>query len=84
MENYRFTVPSLDKFPLMEDSKVPGEIICDDKKIAINVGRKAVILSVKNMGDRPIQVFYRFLFFQFYRIISLIHDNNQLPNTMCT
>ncbi|CAK9325628.1 unnamed protein product [Citrullus colocynthis] len=49
-------VPSLDKFPLMEDSKVPGEIICDDKKIAINVGRKAVILSVKNMGDRPIQV----------------------------
>ncbi|KAG6573656.1 hypothetical protein SDJN03_27543, partial [Cucurbita argyrosperma subsp. sororia] len=49
-------VPSLDKFPSLESSTVPGEIICVDGDIAINVGRKAVILKINNKGDRPIQV----------------------------
>ncbi|XP_023541540.1 LOW QUALITY PROTEIN: urease-like [Cucurbita pepo subsp. pepo] len=49
-------VPSLDKFPSLESSTVPGEIICVDGEIAINVGRKAVILKINNKGDRPIQV----------------------------
>lgn len=62
-KNY-FTVPSLDKFPSLESSTVPGEIICVDGEIAINVGRKAVILKINNKGDRPIQVLYMFLFFQ--------------------
>lgn len=49
---------------MMENSVVPGEIICPDDKISINVGRRAVRLSVVNKGDRPIQVFPMFLFFQ--------------------
>ncbi|CAK9325627.1 unnamed protein product [Citrullus colocynthis] len=49
-------VPSPEKFPMMENSVVPGEIICPDDKISINVGRRAVRLSVVNKGDRPIQV----------------------------
>lgn len=49
-------VPSLDKFPTVEDSKVPGEIICRSGHITLNYGRKAIILKVANTGDRPIQV----------------------------
>lgn len=73
-------MPSPEKFPLMENSAVPGEIICPDEKIAINVGRKAVILSVVNKGDRPIQVF-PVLFFQCKLVkpnLTTVHGNNQL------
>ncbi|KAL4638694.1 hypothetical protein ACB092_03G164500 [Castanea dentata] len=49
-------VPSLDKFPDVEDKKFPGEIIYGDGNITLNCGRKAVILKVVNTGDRPVQV----------------------------
>lgn len=49
-------VPSLDKFPDVEDKKFPGEIIYGDGNITLNHGRKAVILKVVNTGDRPVQV----------------------------
>lgn len=49
-------VPSLDKFPDIEDKKFPGEIIYGDGNITLNHGRKAVILKVVNTGDRPVQV----------------------------
>ncbi|KAK9117493.1 hypothetical protein Sjap_016440 [Stephania japonica] len=51
-------VPSLDKFPGIEnDYKVPGEIIVSKRNpISLNTGRKAVIIIVRNIGDRPIQV----------------------------
>ncbi|KAM4120388.1 hypothetical protein ACJW30_03G127400 [Castanea mollissima] len=49
-------VPSLDKFPDVEDKKFPGEIIYGDGNITLNRGRKAVILKVVNTGDRPVQV----------------------------
>uniref|UniRef100_A0A2N9FRW1 Urease n=1 Tax=Fagus sylvatica TaxID=28930 RepID=A0A2N9FRW1_FAGSY len=49
-------VPSLDKFPELEDKKIPGEIIFGDGNITLNHGRKAVILRVVNTGDRPVQV----------------------------
>ncbi|XP_021899689.1 urease isoform X1 [Carica papaya] len=49
-------VPSLDKFPAIEDSKIPGEIIFGYGSISLNHGRKAVILKVVNTGDRPVQV----------------------------
>lgn len=45
-------VPSLDKFPAIEDSKIPGEIIFGYGSISLNHGRKAVILKVVNTGDR--------------------------------
>lgn len=60
------TVPSLDKFPTVEDCKVPGEIICGSGHIILNCGRKATILKVANMGDRPIQVLEIKLKFPFF------------------
>ncbi len=34
----------------------PGEMFIDDGEHALNVGRRAITLVVKNAGDRPIQV----------------------------
>ncbi|XP_035540468.1 urease-like [Juglans regia] len=49
-------VPSLEKFPGVEDNKIPGEIIFGGGNITLNHGKKAVILRVVNTGDRPVQV----------------------------
>ncbi|KAE8023675.1 hypothetical protein FH972_009347 [Carpinus fangiana] len=49
-------VPSPDKFPGVEDNKIPGEVNFGNGNITLNHGRKAVILSVVNTGDRPVQV----------------------------
>ncbi|XP_027334466.1 urease-like isoform X2 [Abrus precatorius] len=50
-------VPSLDKFTENgEDHRIPGEIIFGDGCLTLNPGRKAIILTVVNKGDRPIQV----------------------------
>jgi urease subunit beta len=35
---------------------IPGEMLIDDGEHALNVGRRAITLIVKNAGDRPIQV----------------------------
>lgn len=35
---------------------IPGEIICSDEPVAINVGRQVVTVEVVNTGDRPITV----------------------------
>ncbi len=35
---------------------IPGELITDSGDHALNVGRRAITLLVKNAGDRPIQV----------------------------
>ena len=34
----------------------PGEMFIDEGEHALNVGRRAIMLVVKNAGDRPIQV----------------------------
>ena len=34
----------------------PGEMFIDEGEHALNVGRRAITLVVKNAGDRPIQV----------------------------
>lgn len=49
-------VPSLDKFGGDEYDCIPGEIIFGPGKIALNMGRRAVILEVVNKADRPIQI----------------------------
>ncbi|GKD98595.1 urease isoform X1, partial [Tanacetum coccineum] len=49
-------IPSLEKFPIIEDGKIPGELILRNGHILLNSGREAVILKVTNDGDRPIQV----------------------------
>ncbi|KAA8533279.1 hypothetical protein F0562_033188 [Nyssa sinensis] len=49
-------VPSLQKFPEIENDRIPGELRLCGGRITLNSGRKAVILKVTNSGDRPIQV----------------------------
>ena len=34
---------------------IPGELFIQDGEIELNAGRKTVILTVANSGDRPIQ-----------------------------
>lgn len=50
------SVPPLEKFPVIEDSKIPGQMCFGGGLIVLNPQREAVILKVTNTGDRPIQV----------------------------
>ena len=43
---------------------IPGELFIKDGDIELNKGRKTVILSVANTGDRPIQVGSHYHFFE--------------------
>ena len=43
---------------------IPGEILCADGDIEINVGRKTVEVEVANTGDRPIQVGSHYHFYE--------------------
>ena len=43
---------------------IPGEILPADGEIEINAGLQAVVLSVANTGDRPIQVGSHYHFFE--------------------
>ena len=42
---------------MVEDDRIPGEIIVGSGNLILNPGRKALTLRVVNTGDRPIQVF---------------------------
>jgi urease subunit beta len=42
----------------------PGEIQAAPGEVAINEGRKTIIVAVKNSGDRPIQVGSHYHFFE--------------------
>jgi urease subunit beta len=35
---------------------IPGELLVDDGEIELNVGRPRIELTVRNAGDRPVQV----------------------------
>jgi len=35
---------------------IPGEILIDEGDLELNVGRPVLTLTVRNVGDRPIQV----------------------------
>lgn len=43
---------------------IPGEYLCDGPDLEINAGRPGVKISVKNTGDRPVQVGSHFHFFE--------------------
>ena len=43
---------------------IPGELLIDDGEIALNKGRETVRLSVKNSGDRPVQVGSHYHFYE--------------------
>ena len=43
---------------------IPGEVVTVDGDITLNEGRPAVVLTVANTGDRPIQVGSHYHFFE--------------------
>jgi urease subunit beta len=43
---------------------IPGEIRVQDGEIEINVGRRTLILTVANSGDRPIQIGSHYHFYE--------------------
>lgn len=47
-----------------EKNFIPGELIVDEGTIEINVGRETLTVSVKNSGDRPIQVGSHYHFYE--------------------
>ena len=49
---------------------IPGEWLLADEPIEINAGRRTVRLSVRNTGDRPIQVGSHFHFFEVNRVLE--------------
>jgi urease subunit beta len=43
---------------------IPGEMFIKDGDVTLNAGRKTVMLTVANSGDRPIQVGSHYHFFE--------------------
>ena len=49
---------------------IPGEWFLSNEPIEINAGRPGLLLSVRNTGDRPIQVGSHFHFFEVNRALE--------------
>src|SRR5258708_9455919 len=49
---------------------IPGEWLLSDEPIEINAGRRTLRLSVRNTGDRPIQVGSHFHFYEVNRALE--------------
>jgi urease subunit beta/urease subunit gamma/beta len=49
---------------------IPGEWLLSDAPIEINAGRRTLRLSVRNTGDRPIQVGSHFHFYEVNRALE--------------
>ena len=49
---------------------IPGEWLLSDEPIEINAGRRTLRISVRNTGDRPIQVGSHFHFFEVNRALE--------------
>jgi len=45
-------------------AEIPGEVICEEGEIELNAGRKTILLTVLNHGDRPVQVGSHYPFFE--------------------
>jgi urease beta subunit len=53
---------------------IPGEWLLSDEPIEINAGRRTLQLSVRNTGDRPIQVGSHFHFYEVNRALEFDRD----------
>ena len=53
---------------------IPGEWLLSDEPIEINAGRRRLRLSVRNTGDRPIQVGSHFHFHEVNRALDFDRD----------
>lgn len=47
-----------------------GEIIALDREITLNEGKRTVIITVTNIGDRPIQVGSHYHFFEVNKLLK--------------
>jgi urease subunit beta len=43
---------------------IPGEYFLEDGEIVLNAGRRTLVLTVANAGDRPIQVGSHYHFYE--------------------
>lgn len=53
---------------------IPGEIIIEPGTIQLNVGRKTKKITVRNTGDRPVQIGSHFHFFEVNSALSFDRD----------
>lgn len=53
-----------------KDRVQPGEIIVEDGDIELNAGRKTLTVTVKNTGDRPVQIGSHFHFFEINKALD--------------
>lgn len=49
---------------------IPGEWLISDEPIELNAGRRTLPISVRNTGDRPIQVGSHYHFFEVNRALE--------------
>jgi urease subunit beta len=49
---------------------IPGEIITAEGEIELNADREAIVLTVANRGDRPVQVGSHYHFFEVNRVLD--------------
>lgn len=49
---------------------IPGEMLIDDGEIIINEGREAVMVTVTNTADRPVQTGSHFHFFEVNKMLE--------------
>jgi urease subunit beta len=54
----------------MSERFVPGEVRTGDAPVRINEGRESTTVTVRNTGDRPVQVGSHFHFFETNRALS--------------
>ena len=53
---------------------IPGEYFISEKPIIANKGKKTITLSVKNTGDRPIQVGSHTHFFESNKALEFVRE----------
>lgn len=56
---------------------IPGEIICPEGEIELNVGRETVKVTVANTGDRPVQVGSHFHFYEVNEALSFNREETK-------
>ncbi len=49
---------------------IPGEVIVSKEEIVLNENKKTIVLKVKNIGDRPVQVGSHFHFFEVNKLLQ--------------
>jgi urease subunit beta len=57
-----------------DETMIPGELLIDDGEIELNAGRPRIELTVRNAGDRPVQVGSHYHFAETNAALSFDRD----------